>query len=130
MTHTEDSISGTILAAETDWIQGGSLYQDSGSAAQQRIVESMNMMAGFEGQGGGQNALITAPTNFCTSSGATHIGQITLGSGSTYAIGYNEYHNRLNDPNLADSSGTSGLRGPAGDGHLTACYSERSRHAG
>jgi hypothetical protein len=113
LTHTEDSISGTILAAETDWIQGGSLYQDTGSAAQQRIVESMNMMAGFEGQGGGQNALITAPTNFCTSSGATNIGKITLGAGSTYAIGYNEYHNRLNDPNLTDGSGTSGLRGTA-----------------
>ncbi|WP_263367092.1 alginate lyase family protein [Edaphobacter bradus] len=113
LTHTEDSIAGTINAAETDWIQGGSLYQDTGSAAQQRIVGSINVMAGFEGQGGGQNALITAPTNYCTSSGATHIGQITLGSGSTYAIGYNHYHNRLNDPNLADGSGSSGLHGTA-----------------
>ncbi len=113
LTHTEDSISGTILAAETDWIQGGSLYQDAGSYAQQRIVQSINMMAGFEGQGGGQNAFITAPTDFCTSSGATKIGYIELGAGSTYAIGYNHYHNRLNDPNLANSSGTSGLRGTA-----------------
>ena len=111
LTHTEDSIAGTMNAAETDWIQGGNLYQDSGSYAQQRIVGSMNLMAGFEGQGGGQNAIITAPSSFCTSSGATNIGEITLGAGSTYAIGYNQYHNRLNDPNMATSSGTTGLRG-------------------
>ncbi len=111
LTHTEDSIAGTMNAAETDWIQGGNLYQDAGSYAQQRIVGSMNLMAGFEGQGGGQNAIITAPSSFCTSSGATNIGEITLGAGSTYAIGYNQYHNRLNDPNMATSSGTTGLRG-------------------
>lgn len=113
LTHTEDSISSTIMTAETDWIQGGSLYTDPGSNAQQRIVGSMNVMAGFEGIGGGQNAFITAPTNYCTSSGATQIGEIKLGAGSTYAIAYNEYHNRLNDPNLANSSGTSGLHGTA-----------------
>jgi hypothetical protein len=113
LTHTEDSISSTIMTAETDWIQGGSLYTDPGSNAQQRIVGSMNVMAGFEGTGGGQNAFITAPTNYCTSSGATQIGEIKLGAGATYAIAYNEYHNRLNDPNLANSSGTSGLHGTA-----------------
>ena len=113
LTHTEDSISSTIMAAETDWIQGGSLYTDPGSNAQQRIVGSMNVMAGFENTGGGQNAFITAPTNYCTSSGATQIGEIKLGAGSTYATAYNEYHNRLNDPNLANSSGTSGLHGTA-----------------
>jgi len=111
LTHTEDSIAGTMNAAETDWIQGGNLYQDAGSYAQQRIVGSMNLMSGFEGQGGGQNAIITAPSSFCTSSGATNIGEITLGAGSTYAIGYNQYHNRLNDPNMANSTGTTGLRG-------------------
>jgi hypothetical protein len=113
LTHTEDSIAGTINAAETDWIQGGNLYEDPASSAQQRIVGSMGMMAGFESSGGGQNALITAPGSFCTSSGATNIGQIKLGAGSTYAIGYNHYHNRINDPYMADSSGSSGLRGTA-----------------
>ena len=66
LTHTEDSISGTILAAETDWIQGGSLYTDAGSVAQQRIVGAMNVMAGVDNQGGGQTALLTAPTDYCT----------------------------------------------------------------
>jgi hypothetical protein len=113
LTHTEDSIAGTMNAAETDWIQGGNLYQDAGSYAQQRIVGSINVMSGFEGQGGGQNAIITAPTDYCTSSGATNIGEITLGAGSTYAIAYNQYHNRLNDPNLANGSGSSGLHGTA-----------------
>jgi len=110
LTHTEDSISSTILTAETDWIQGGSLYQDANSHAQERIVQSMNMMAGFESQGV-QNALIPAPTNFCDTSVTKN--HIKLGAGDTYAIAYNHYHNRLNDPNLADSSGTSGLRGTA-----------------
>lgn len=113
LTHTEDSISSTILTAETDWIQGGSLYQDAGSDAQQRIVESMNVMAGFEGVGTGQNSFITAPTDYCTGSGATKIGFIELGAGDTYVIGYNHYHNRLNDPNMASSSGSSGLHGTA-----------------
>jgi hypothetical protein len=72
----------------------------------------MNMMAGFESQGV-QNAFIPAPPNFCTGSGAKKMDYIELGVGDTYAIAYNHYHNRLNDPNLADSSGTSGLRGTA-----------------
>ena len=113
LTHTEDSISATMMTAETDWIQGGSLYQDGGSYAQQRIVESANVMAGFEGYGTGQNSYITAPTDYCTASGATKIGSIELGAGDTYVIGYNHYHNRLNDPNMAGSSGSSGLHGTA-----------------
>lgn len=112
--HMEDSISSTMLTAETDWIQGGELYTDPGISAQQRIVGSMNLMAGLESQRtGGPDTLITAPSGFCTSSGATHIGQIVVGPGTTYVIGYNEYHNRLNDPNMADGSGTSGLHGTA-----------------
>jgi hypothetical protein len=114
LNHTEDSLSATILAAETDWIQGGTLYVDTSVAAQARIVGSMNLMAGLESQGaGGPNSLITAPPNFCTGSGATNPNQITIGPGATYAIGYNAYHNRLNDPAMADASGTSGLRGTA-----------------
>ena len=113
LTHTEDSISSTMMAAETDWIQGGNLYNDAGSNARERIVGSIDVMAGFESQGAGQNSLITAPTDYCTSSGATHIGQIVIGNGATYVIGYNHYHNVVNDPYIADSSGTTGLRGTA-----------------
>jgi hypothetical protein len=112
--HMEDSISSTILAAETDWIQGGELYTDTTMSAEDRIVGSMNVMAGFEIQGtGGPDSQITAPTNYCTSSGATNPNHIVIGPGSTYAIGYNAYHNRLNVAALADGSGTSGLHGTA-----------------
>jgi hypothetical protein len=112
--HMEDSISSTILAAETDWIQGGELYTDTTMSAEDRIVGSMNVMAGFESQGtGGPDSQITAPTNYCTSSGATNPNHIVIGPGSTYAIGYNAYHNRLNVAALADGSGTSGLHGTA-----------------
>jgi hypothetical protein len=112
--HMEDSISSTILVAETDWIQGGELYTDTTVSAEDRIVGSMNVMAGLESQRtGGPDSLITAPLDYCTSSGATHLNQIVVGPGSTYAIGYNAYHNRLNVAAMADGSGTSGLHGTA-----------------
>src|SRR3984957_17385297 len=110
--HMEDSISSTILTAETDWIQGGELYTDTTMSAEDRIVGSMNVMAGLESQGtGGPDSLITAPLDYCTSSGATDLNQIVVGPGATYAIGYNAYHNRLNVAAMADASGTSGLHG-------------------
>ena len=112
--HMEDSISSTILTAETDWIQGGELYTDTTMSAEDRIVGSMNVMAGLESQRtGGPDSLITAPLDYCTSSGATHLNQIVIGPGATYAIGYNAYHNRLNVAAMADASGTSGLHGTA-----------------
>jgi hypothetical protein len=112
--HMEDSISSTILTAETDWIQGGELYTDTTMSAEDRIVGSMNVMAGLESQRtGGPDSLIPAPTSYCTSSGATHLNQIVIGPGTTYAIGYNAYHNRLDVAALADGSGTSGLHGTA-----------------
>lgn len=121
LTHTEDSISSTMLAAETDWIQGGELYTDtstsseSGSVvnAESRIVGAMNLMAGFEAQNPGQNNFITAPTSFCTNSGGAGIGQIKLGAGATYVIGYNAYHNRLNVAAMQNQHGTSGQHGTA-----------------
>ena len=112
--HMEDSISSTILTAETDWIQGGELYTDTTISAEDRIVGSMNVMAGLESQrNGGPDTLITAPSGYCTGSGATHVNQITVGPGTTYAIGYNAYHNRLNVAAMQNSSGTSGLHGTA-----------------
>jgi Alginate lyase len=112
--HMEDSIASTILTAETDWIQGGELYTDTSMTAEARIVGSMNVMAGLESQrNGGPDSLITAPSGYCTSSGATHVNQIVIGPGSTYAIGYNAYHNRLNVAAMADGSGTTGLHGTA-----------------
>jgi hypothetical protein len=112
--HMEDSIASTILTAETDWIQGGELYTDTTMAAEDRIVGSMNVMAGLESRRtGGPDTLITAPSGYCTSSGASNLNQISVGPGSTYAIGYNAYHNRLNVAAMANASGTTGLHGTA-----------------
>jgi hypothetical protein len=110
--HMEDSISSAILTAETDWIQGGELYTDTSMSAEDRIVGSMNVMAGLESsRTGGPDSLINAPSGYCTA--AAHPNQIVIGPGSTYAIGYNAYHNRLNVPAMADASGTTGLHGTA-----------------
>ena len=112
--HMEDSISSTLLAAETDWIQGGELYTDTTMTAEDRIVGAMNVMAGLESRRrGGPDSLITAPSGYCTGSGASHVNQIAVGPGTTYAIGYNAYHNRLNVAAMADGSGTTGLHGTA-----------------
>jgi hypothetical protein len=134
--HMEDSIASTILTAETDWIQGGELYTDTTMAAEDRIVGSMNVMAGLESRrNGGPDSLITAPSGYCTSSGATHVNQIVIGPGSTYAIGYNAYHNRLNVAAMANGSGTTGLHGTANtynwiqDGLLTqSLTSDQGNH--
>jgi len=112
--HMEDSIASAIMVAETDWIQGGNLYTDTTMAAEDRIVGSMNVMAGLESRRiGGPDSLITAPPNYCTGAGASHVNQIVIGPGTTYAIGYNAYHNRLNVREMADASGSSGLHGTA-----------------
>jgi Alginate lyase len=112
--HMEDSISSTILAAETDWIQGGELYTDTTMTAEDRIVGAMNVMAGLESRRTGEaDSLISAPSDYCTSSGASDENQIVVGPGATYAIGYNAYHNRLNVAAMADSIGTTGLHGTA-----------------
>jgi Alginate lyase len=118
--HAEDSFAGAINVAETDWIQGGELYTDTTISVEARIVTAMNQLAGFESQADHSTTNpppITAPTNFCTSAGATSIGKITPGVGTTFAIGYNAYHNRLNVTAMADSSGTSGLNGTANTYH-------------
>lgn len=104
--HTEDGIASTINAAETDYIQGGDLtaHLYTANGAQERLVTSLNLMAGLE-----LSRSTIAPPNFCTQ--ADNI--IHLGISTTYVIGYNEYHNRLQDPNMADASGKSGLIGTA-----------------
>ena len=112
--HMEDSISSTILAAETDWIQGGELYTDTTMSAEDRIVGSMNVMAGLESRRtGGPDTTITAPSGYCTGSEASDVNHVVVGPGTTYAIGYNAYHNRLNVAAMADASGTTGLHGTA-----------------
>jgi hypothetical protein len=58
-----------------------------------------------------------------------------VGPGSTYAIGYNAYHNRLNVAAMANGSGTTGLHGTANtynwiqDGLLTqSLTSDQGNH--
>jgi len=114
--HAEDGLASAIDAAEIDFLQGGSLYTAVTIDAEDRLVEAMNLMAGLEARGL-PGKKITAPQDFCTGTGSTTLNQITLGVGTTYAIGYNAYHNRLNDPNLADDSGTTGLHGTANTYH-------------
>lgn len=118
LTHNEDSISATLMAAETDWIQGGELYTDTSTSSEtsavvnseSRIVPGLNLIAGFELQGSGQDGVLTAPASFCTSAAPT-ANIITNGYGATYVIGYNAYHNRLNVAAMADQNGSSGQHG-------------------
>jgi hypothetical protein len=77
-------------------------------SAEDRIVGAMNVMAGLESRGtGGPDSLISAPTDYCTGSAASAENQIVVGPGTTYAIGYNAYHNRLNVAAMADATGTT-----------------------
>ncbi len=103
--HTEYGIASAINAAETDYIQTAftaNLYTANG--AEERLINALNFAAGLE-----TKASKDAPTDFCTDAND----KITLGLGTTYVIGYNHYHNRLNNPNMTDASGTSGLLGTA-----------------
>ncbi len=119
LNHAGYSISAAIAAAETDYIQSNltaNLYTSTATYtppapwtgpsfqvdAENRLVEMMNVNAGIQ-----LAQSTTAPAEFCT--GAKDA--ITLGDGTTYVIGYNEYHNRLHDPNMADASGTTGVQG-------------------
>ena len=104
--HSEYGLASAINAAETDYIQGGTLTANlyTANGADKRFINAMNLMAGLELAG-----VTTAPMGFCTGKG----NKITLGIGTTYVIGYNEYHNRLNNPNMGDATGTSGLLGTA-----------------
>ncbi len=108
--HTEDGIASAINAAETDAIQGNTLtaHLYTAHGAQARLVTSLNLMAGFE-----LAASTTAPQYFCTEAG----NKLKLGLGTTYVIAYNEYHNRLHDPDMADASGSTGLHGTANTYH-------------
>jgi hypothetical protein len=119
LNHGGYSTSAAIAAAETDYIQSNltaNLYTSTATYtppapwtgpsfevdAENRLVEMLNVNAGLQ-----LAQSTTAPADFCT--GAKDA--ITLGDGTTYVIGYNEYHNRLHDPNMADASGTTGVQG-------------------
>ena len=101
--HTEYGISAAIAAAETDYIQTGhtaNLY----ASQQERLIQAMNVNAGLE-----LAHSTVAPPSFCTTAASPNT--ISLSNGPTYVIAYNEFHNRVNDPNMAAASGTTGVQG-------------------
>lgn len=102
--HTQYGIAGAINAAETDYIQGGTLTANlyTANGAQQRLVMSLNTMAGIL-----LAHTTTAPKDFCTQAS----NKVILSNRATFVIGYNHYHNRLKDPNMAGATGTTGLHG-------------------
>lgn len=75
--HTEYGISAAMAAAETAHIQGFDLYESE----QPRLVAGLEFSSYYELGN-------PVPDSVCG-------GHVTLGKGSTFVIGYNEYHNRL-----------------------------------
>lgn len=79
--HTGYSISATMTAAETAHIQGDKLYESE----EQRLVGALEFHAHL--------LLRAEPVPKAVCGGAVH-----YGTGYTFGIGYNEYHNRLGRP--------------------------------
>ncbi len=99
--HTEDGFAAAINAAETDYIQGGTLtaHLYTADGAEQRLVTALNLMTGFE-----LNGLTHAPADFCTDKN----GRLKNNSvSSTFVIGYNAYHNRFRDPQMTNTPQTA-----------------------
>jgi hypothetical protein len=120
--HMEYGVSAAIAAAETDYIQTGngiglytskSVYMPPAPFAgpgfnvdaEDRLTRALNVASGIE-----IAASTEASADFCT--GASDAIDLA-GNGSTYVIGYNEYHNRLNSPSMTDTTGagTTGVQG-------------------
>jgi hypothetical protein len=76
--HTGFAIAATMNAAETAHIQGGKLYE----AEKQRLVPALEFHAGLFLHNKPVPQLVCG-------------GHVKPGNGFTFAIGYNEYHNRL-----------------------------------
>ena len=93
MKHTHYGISSAIAAAETDHIQGGTLY----ASQQARLISGLEFSAGIDVQGlSNKGTTLAVAADLCSSdSNSTEDNTITLGEGYTFVIGYNEYHNRL-----------------------------------
>ncbi len=75
--HTEYGIAATMAAAETAHIQGVTLFEDE----EPRLIAALEFSSKYEKSR-------SVPTSVCG-------GTATFGSGMTYVIGYNDYHNRL-----------------------------------
>jgi MBG domain (YGX type)/NHL repeat len=95
MKHTHYGISSAIAAAETDHIQGGTLF----ASQQARLITALEFNAGIDVQGlANKGTTLTFPpsADMCTAdNNSTNDNTVTLGEGYTFVVGYNEYHNRL-----------------------------------
>jgi len=78
--HTSYGISATMAAAETAHIQGLKLYESE----EPRLIAGMEFVAYYQ-------LKKPVPDYVCG-------GKLKLATGSTFVIGYNEYHNRLSQP--------------------------------
>ncbi|MGD0445256.1 MAG: alginate lyase family protein [Edaphobacter sp.] len=78
--HSAYGLSATMAAAETAHIQGLKLYESE----QPRLTAAMEFMSYYQLKN-------PVPQYLCG-------GSLKLATGSTFVIGYNEYHNRLGQP--------------------------------
>jgi len=122
MKHAHYGISSAIAAAETDHIQGGTLY----ASQQARLISGLEFNAGIDVQGlSNKGTTLAVAADLCSSdSNSTEDNTITLGEGYTFVIGYNEFHNRLGQsmPNTATwiAQGVLSTTLPVDvDGHMT-----------
>ena len=102
MKHTSYGISSAIAAAETDYIQGGTLY----TSQEARLITGLEFNANLEDQGLSiSGTTLSVPSDMCSADVNGHEDNtVTLGEGYTWVIGYNEFHNRLGQsmPNTAE----------------------------
>jgi len=78
--HSAYGLSATMAAAETAHIQGVDLYESE----EPRLMAAMEFMSYYQLKN-------PVPKYLCG-------GELKLATGSTFVIGYNEYHNRLGQP--------------------------------
>jgi hypothetical protein len=94
--HTSYGIASALNAAETDAIQGGTLYLSQ----EPRLITGLEFNANLEVQGlsiSGTSLPVAA--DMCTNdTNGKERETVTLSQGFTWVIGYNEFHNRLNQP--------------------------------
>lgn len=93
MKHTHYGISSAMAAAETDHIQGGTLY----ASQQARLIAGLEFSANIDVLGlSNKGTTLPVATYICSAdNNSTNDNTITEGEGYTFVIGYNHFHNRL-----------------------------------
>jgi hypothetical protein len=91
--HTSYGIASAINAAETDYLQGGTLY----ASQEPRLITGLEFNANLEDQGLSiTGTSLPVASDMCTNdtNGKERM-TVTLGEGYTWVIAYNHFHNRL-----------------------------------